>query len=99
MKNIVLDKEEKELTKSIDRDEWKEMKGEKTDKLKTLIRKAAFSKKKERSRLTNQRVTLNLFSSDIPIIREKAEQEGLGGYQVLIRQLVHKYATGQIKLK
>ena len=91
-----IDKEEKDLIESLERGEWEEVKGEELKKRKAEYRRAVINTRKAR-KLVNQKVTINLFKSDIPIIQQKAEEEGLK-YQTFIKQIIHKVATGKIKL-
>jgi len=90
------DKEEKELIESLENEEWEEITGEDIKKYKKMFKQAVINTKKAR-KLENKKVTINLFESDISLIKEKAVKEGLP-YQTLIKQIIHKYATGQIKL-
>ena len=95
--NKYLDKEEKDIMESFERGEWEPVSKKEAEKNKAEFKKAVITTQKKR-RLENQKISINIFKSDLPIIREKAEHEGLP-YQTLIKRLVHKYATGQIKLK
>ena len=95
--NKYLDEEEKDLVESFERGEWESIPEKKAEKNKATFKKAVIATQKKR-RLENKKISINIFKSDLSIIREKAEHEGLP-YQTLIKQLVHKYATGQIKLK
>ena len=69
--NKYLDKEEKDLIKSFERGEWAEVKGEELKKRKAEYKQAAIATQKKR-KLENKRISINIFKSDLPIIREKS---------------------------
>jgi len=99
MKNKIkyLDHEEKKLIEEIENSEdYIEVTGKELEKSKAMFKQAVINTRIAR-KLENQKVTINLFKSDISLIKEKAVEEGLP-YQTLIKQVVHKFAIGQIKI-
>lgn len=88
MKQIKLDKEERELTASYERGEWrpvKNMPGE-------IARYKEMAKKSLRK---SRRINIRLVEKDLEKIQIYAIREGIP-YQTLISSVLHKYATGQI---
>jgi predicted DNA binding CopG/RHH family protein len=83
-----LDQEEKELSDSFDRGEWKSVPDLKKEKAKA--RKAASNYLKK-----NARINIRISMSDLEQIKQKAAYEGLP-YQTLIASILHKYAAGHI---
>lgn len=85
-----LDKEEEEIIKSFEKDEWI---SDLTKDSKTEIEEAAsFSMKK------NKRINLRLTDKDYHDIKIKAVQKGIP-YQSLISSLIHQYNKGGISLE
>jgi len=83
-----IDQEEKDLMKSIERDEWPPVKNIDQEKEKAI---AAARKKKKKEK----RVNLRLTQKDYHQIQIKAIEEGIP-YQTLISSLVHKYLNGSL---
>ena len=81
-----LDKEEKELIESYNKDEWKPIK-----KNKSIYINAA-----KESMAKNKRINIRLTTKDYYDIQVKAAEEGLP-YQTLISSLIHKYNKGKLK--
>ena len=86
-----LNKEEKELLKSVERGEWKSIPDLKREaKRYQEYAKATFRKDK--------RVNIRISEKDLTNIQKKALQEGLP-YQTLISSVLHKFITGQFTEK
>ena len=88
MKQIKLDKEEREIAASYERGEWspvKNMPGE-------IARYKEMAKKSLRK---SRRINIRLVEKDLEKIQIYAIREGIP-YQTLISSVLHKYATGQI---
>ncbi len=86
---IVLDKEEQELSESVERGEWRSV-----PNLKEEIMKA-----KEYARATfakNQRMNLRISKKDLDALKIKAMEEGIP-YQTLAASVLHKYLSGRLE--
>ncbi len=86
---IVLDKEEQELSESVERGEWRSV-----PNLKEEIMKA-----KEYARATvakNQRMNIRVSKKDLDALKVKALEEGMP-YQTLAASVLHKYLTGRLE--
>jgi len=86
---IVLDKEEQELSESVERGEWRSV-----PNLKEEIMKA-----KEYARATfakNQRMNLRISKRDLDALKVKALEEGMP-YQTLAASVLHKYLSGRLE--
>ena len=86
---IVLDKEEQELSESVERGEWRSV-----PNLKEEIMKA-----KEYARETfakNQRMNLRISKKDLDALKIKAMEEGMP-YQTLAASVLHKYLSGRLE--
>lgn len=81
-----LDKEEKELIESFDKDEWVSA-GEKEKEIFLKAAKASASKSK--------RINIRLTEKDYHDIQAKAMEEGIP-YQTLISSIIHKYNKGKL---
>lgn len=82
-----LDKEEKEIIESYEKDEWVSTGSEKRDE----IEEAA-----KQSTLKNKRINIRLTEKDHHDIQVKAREEGIP-YQTLISSIIHKYNKGELK--
>ena len=82
-----LEPDEKKLLDSVERGEWKSVKGGKRARY-SRYAKATFRK--------DRRLNIRLSSKDLEAIQKRALAEGLP-YQTLIASLLHKYATGRLK--
>ena len=91
MKTIHLDKEEKELSDSYDRGEWRSVKNLEREKQK--LRDAAKNTLKK-----DARINIRLSSKDLGDIQVIAAREGIP-YQTLLSSVIHKYASGQLAEK
>jgi len=88
-KKFKLTKEEKEIEKSLDTDQWTDG----SDVLKNEVLQAAKNGTEHRKR--EARVNIRMTQGDIDAIRQLAEEEGLG-YQTLMSSVLHKYARGRL---
>lgn len=86
-----LDKEESDLMKSIENDEWQPVKDLKQQK-KGAVEAARNTLKKDK------RINLRLSQRDYHQIQIKAVQEGIP-YQTLISSIIHKYLNGSLSQK
>lgn len=85
-KSSKLDAEEKALSGSYDKNEWKSVKNAKKE--------LDFAKKVAKNTLQKDaRINIRLSSSDLIRIKQKAAFEGIP-YQTLIASILHKYAAG-----
>jgi len=82
-----IDKEEKDLIESYNRDEWVSV----SEKKKAEIEEAA-----KNSKLKNKRINIRLTEKDYRDIQVKAMEEGVP-YQTLISSIIHKYNKGELK--
>ena len=87
MKNVAkLNREEKEITRSFDKDEWKSIKNLKSTKRRYQhYAHAALAK--------DQRINIRLSSQDLHGVQKRAVEEGIP-YQTLIASILHKYVSG-----
>lgn len=83
-----LDKEEKDLMDSLNREEWRSVPNLK----KTMTEHAVFFHASQRK---NKHVNIRMTESDLDGIRAKALKEGIP-YQTLISSVIHKYITGYL---
>ncbi len=86
-----IDKEEKELMESIERDEWKPVKNMKQEK-EMAITAARNTLRKDK------RINLRLSEKDYHQIQIKAIAEGIP-YQTFISSIIHKYLNGSLTPK
>ena len=84
-----LDPKEKEIFDSVERGEWRSVRGLK-DERKRYARYAAATFRKDR------RVNIRMSSRDLEAIQKRAQEEGLP-YQTLISSLLHKYVSGRLR--
>jgi predicted DNA binding CopG/RHH family protein len=83
-----LDAEEKELSDSFDRGEWKSVDNLKEEKSKARIAAANYLRK-------SARINIRISEGDLTHIKRIAAFEGLP-YQTLIASVLHKYAAGHL---
>lgn len=88
MKNYQLDKEEQELSSSIERGEWKPAKNMAAE-IKKYAEYAKNALKKD------QRISIRMSKQDFIGIQGRAVDEGIL-YQTLITSIVHKYLNGKL---
>jgi predicted DNA binding CopG/RHH family protein len=86
---IVLDKEEQELSESVERGEWRSVPNLKEEIMKAKeYARASFAK--------NQRMNLRISKKDLDALKIKAMEEGMP-YQTLAASVLHKYLTGNLE--
>ena len=85
-----LKKEEKELLKSYENDEWKSVSSSSEINKYSAVAKATFKK--------NKRVNIRISELDLELLQERALIEGLP-YQTLMSSVLHKYVTGRLTEK
>lgn len=83
-----LDQEEKELLRSVERNEWKPVPNLK--RVRTEFARVAKSTLRK-----DRRVNLRISTPDLEAIQVRAQEEGLP-YQTLIASILHKYAHGRL---
>lgn len=83
-----LDKEESDLMKSLENDEWQSVKDLKQQK------KAAVEAARN-ALIKDKRINLRLSQKDYHEIKIKAVEEGIP-YQTLISSIIHKYLNGSL---
>jgi len=86
---VKLDAKEKELLDSVDRGEWRSIRGLKGER-KRYGRYAAATFRKDR------RVNIRISGKDLEAIQKRALEEGLP-YQTLISSLLHKYVSCRLR--
>lgn len=84
-----LDKEEKELLKSYENEEWETIKDFK--KKKNEYQKAA-----RNTSIKNRRINIRLSEKDLSNLKAKSLEEGMP-YQTLVASIIHKYISGKFK--
>lgn len=88
-KKFKLTKEEKEIEKFLDSADWEEASDELKNKIIQTAKNGVTNRKRE------ARVNIRMTQSDVDMIRQLAEEEGLG-YQTLMSSVLHKYANGRL---
>jgi predicted DNA binding CopG/RHH family protein len=83
-----LDKEESDLMKSLENDEWQSVKNLKQQK-RAAVEAARNTLRKDK------RINLRLSQKDYHEIQIKAVEEGIP-YQTLISSIIHKYLNGSL---
>lgn len=86
-----LNKEEKQLQKEIENDEWKPVSAAKKKKVVAELKQAA-----KATMLKDIRMNIRMNSKDVEKLKTIALQEGLP-YQTLVSSILHKYVTGKIE--
>ena len=86
-----IDKEEKVLMESLDREEWNPVKNIKQEKEKAQMAARKTLKK-------DKRINLRLSQKDYHQIQIKAIEEGIP-YQTFISSIIHKYLNGSLSPK
>lgn len=84
-----LDPTEKEILDSVERGEWRSVRGVKRERTR-YARSARATFRKDR------RLNIRISSKDLEMIQKRALEEGLP-YQTLISSLLHKYASGRLR--
>ena len=90
-KNVKLDRDERELLKSVESGEWQSV-PDLRDRIKRLQQYAKNTLQKD------QRVNIRLSSSDLHGLQRRALREGIP-YQTLMASILHKYVTGSLNEK
>ena len=86
-----LNKEEKELIKSLEQEEWNSVKNLESEKKRYVsYAKATFKK--------DRRVNIRISQKDLAAIQTRALEEGLP-YQTLMSSILHKYVNGRLREK
>ena len=85
-----LDREEKELIRTVERDGWKSDFNKKIKKQYEEYARYSLSKQK--------RINIRMTERDLDMIQAKAIHEGIP-YQSLISMLIHKFNQGKVVLK
>lgn len=88
-KTVYLDKEEKELAESLERDEWISDLDNKEKKQYKAYARSSLNKQK--------RINIRMSERDLNKIRAKAIEEGIP-YQSLISMLIHKFNEGKLRI-
>ncbi len=88
MKKNHLDEEEKKITESFDRGEWRTVRNSKLE-IKEL---RAYARN---TLLKNKRINIRMSSKDLDQVQVIAVQEGVP-YQTLISSVIHKYVSGYL---
>ncbi len=84
-----LDPKEQEILESVERGEWRSVRGAKRERSRyARYARATFRK--------DRRVNIRISSKDLEAIQKRALEEGLP-YQTLISSLLHKYASGRLR--
>lgn len=84
-----LDPTEKALLQSVERGEWKSVRGAASERARyAQAARATFRK--------DRRLNIRISSKDLEAIQKRAIEEGLP-YQTLIASLLHKYASGRLR--
>ena len=83
-----LSKQEKEIVESVERGDWRSVRGVK----KQIKRYQEYAKATVRK---DKRVNIRMSEKDLICIRKKAMEEGLP-YQTLISSVLHRYVNGHL---
>lgn len=83
-----LSKQEKEIVKSVERGDWRSIRGVK----KQIKRYQKYARATVRK---DKRVNIRMSEKDLIHFQKKAMEEGLP-YQTLIYSVLHKYANGRL---
>jgi predicted DNA binding CopG/RHH family protein len=83
-----LDKEEEEILKSYESDEWQSV----PDSEKNKQRYAEYARNTFQK---NKRINIRISESDLTRLKAKSIEEGVP-YQTLVSSLIHKFVTGKI---
>ena len=84
-----LDKEEKELLKSYENDEWRSIKD-------FAKRKIEYIKYARYIAAKNKRINIRLSERDLASLKAKSLEEGMP-YQTLVTSVIHRYVSGKFK--
>jgi len=84
-----LSKEEKDLLKSYENDEWESIKDFKK-------KKAEYQRYARNTAAKNKRINIRLSEKDLANLKAKSLEEGMP-YQTLVGSIIHKYVSGKLK--
>ncbi len=84
---LPIDDEEKDLIRSIEKDEWKESR--ETTKQKKLAKEYA-----EATIRKDKRMNIRISERDLKNLKKKALEEGIP-YQTMVSMILHKYLAGR----
>jgi predicted DNA binding CopG/RHH family protein len=84
-------KNEKDLMKSIENNEWKSVVN--LEEMKNQLKSAA-----KNTLLKDQRMNIRIAKRDLEGLKTRALEEGLP-YQTLVSSILHKYVTGKLREK
>ena len=83
-----VNQKEKELLESVERGEWKSVRGVKSEV-------TQYQKYAEATFKKDRRVNIRMSRKDLEAIQKRALEEGIP-YQTLISSLLHKYVSGRL---
>jgi len=83
-----LTKEEKELTKSLDKGEWRTIPNLKEE----IKRSKAYAKA---TIIKDRRMNIRIAKKDLDSLKVKAIEEGIP-YQTLVSSIIHKFLSGRL---
>ena len=83
-----LDREDKELLKSVERGEWKSVR-------RLGAERASYQRYAEATFKKGRRINIRISAQDLEAVQKRAIEEGLP-YQTLISSLLHKFASGRL---
>jgi predicted DNA binding CopG/RHH family protein len=91
MKKANLDAEERDILESVERGEWRSVRGVKQEvhRLQVAARNTLAK---------DRRINIRMSSKDLTQVQALAAQEGLP-YQTLISSIIHKYVSGNLREK
>ncbi len=84
-----LDANEKDLLDSVEKGEWRSVRGVKEEKKRYAGYAAATFRK-------DKRVNIRISGKDLDALQKRALEEGLP-YQTLISSLIHKFVSGRLQ--
>ena len=84
-----LNKEEKELLKSYENDEWQSLRDFKK-------KKSDYEKYAKNTAAKKRRINIRLSEKDLANLKAKSLEEGMP-YQTLVGSIIHKYIYGKFK--
>jgi predicted DNA binding CopG/RHH family protein len=83
-----LDKEEREILRGVEADEWKSVPKKKRE----LARYGEYAKATFRK---DRRINIRISSKDLEALQKRALEEGIP-YQTLVSSVLHKYVSGRL---
>lgn len=85
---IKLDPSEKEILNSVEKGEWRSIRGLKEERKR-------YSEYADATFRKDRRVNIRISSKDLDALQKRALEEGLP-YQTLISSLIHKFVSGRL---